>query len=276
MILNDYMHADLDAQRIADEVLPGSVMGLTGSCICCDGINELRDSVNKIPARSMGITLIEANGTTDASTLMGFLGVGLAERFSPPVQITVVDSRNWQQRGFNNELEAEQTKVASLVLLSHLEEITNSRKTEVEREVRKINPHATIVTRDELDALLIPELNPAEIVNGSLDHHSTHWSSCSIDLPDLPDLQSIKLICDLIPPSILRIKGCTKIGNDKDYTYFERCPDGRVYVGPYTGTPVTGPRLLTVGPGSEPLLLYDAVTKSLEMMKGSSINQASA
>ena len=111
VILNDYADAELDAQQLAESLSTGTVRALTGSCICCDGIDELRSSVNAIPPRDKGITLIEANGTSDACTLMGFLGVGLDDRFLPPVQVSVVDVKNWQNRGYLNDLEAEQVAV---------------------------------------------------------------------------------------------------------------------------------------------------------------------
>ena len=98
VILNDYENALLDAQQLAEKIDPKLIKALNGSCICCSGIAELRDYVNRIPLRSNGITLIEANGTSDACSLMGFLGVGLENRFMPPVQISVVDVKNWQRR----------------------------------------------------------------------------------------------------------------------------------------------------------------------------------
>ena len=265
VILNDYMNADLDAQQISRGILPGSVKALTGSCICCDGINELRECVNNIPTRERGITLIEANGTSDASMLMGFLGVGLDERFTPPIQISVVDAKNWQRRGFYNELEAEQVKVSSLIVFTHLEGVSKERVAQVENGVSEINPLASIVTKAELDVLLVPKLKPIENASTNFDHNKAHWSSCSVTLPDLPNVECIKNICDSIPHTILRIKGCTRVGRDEGYTYFERCPSGQVYIRPYSGSPRTGPKLLTVGPGSEPLLLHEAVTRSLEI-----------
>ena len=265
VILNDYMYADLDAQTLSERILPGSVRPLTGSCICCDGINELRDCVNNIPMRDHGVTLIEANGTSDASMLMGFLGVGLDERFLPPIQISVVDVKNWQKREFLNDLEAEQVKVCSLVFLTHLDGVQEERVAQVEAGIRSINPFVSIVTKAELDVLLIPNLEPIKNTATNLDHGKTHWSSCSVDLPDLPNVETIQSICDSIPPTILRIKGCTRVGCDDGYTYFERCPDGRVYIRPYVGSPVTGPKLLTVGPGSEPFLLHEVVAQSLEV-----------
>jgi G3E family GTPase len=111
LILNDYENAYLDAQQFVDQVESNNVWPLNGSCICCSGINELRDNVNRIPEREKGITLIEANGTSDACALMGFLGVGLDQRFLPPIQVSVVDVRNWQKRGEYNDLEANQIQV---------------------------------------------------------------------------------------------------------------------------------------------------------------------
>ena len=81
---------------------------------------ELRQQVNAIPKRQKGITFIEANGTSDAATLMEFLGVGIDERFQPPVQVSIVDAKNWQKRDSYNELEANQIQVSSLIVLRQL------------------------------------------------------------------------------------------------------------------------------------------------------------
>ena len=79
IILNDYENAHLDAQEFLRKMDSKSVRALNGSCICCSGINELRDFVNNIPERKNGITLIEANGTSDACSLISFLGVGIVD-----------------------------------------------------------------------------------------------------------------------------------------------------------------------------------------------------
>ena len=160
VVLNDYASADLDARRIAEGTPLGTVTALTGSCICCDGIEQHRDSVNAAPFRANGITLIEANGTTDAPRLMEFLGVGLDERFLPPVQLTAVDAKNWRKRGLHDALEAEQVRFCSLAVLTHLDRVSAERAARVEAEVRALNPFAEIVTREALDALLVARLEP--------------------------------------------------------------------------------------------------------------------
>lgn len=263
IVLNDYENAYLDANQFTDKIDSKNIKALTGSCICCSGINELRDAVNRIPERKNGITLIEANGTSDACSLMEFLGVGLKDRFLPPIQISVVDVKNWQKREEHNELEANQIQVSSLIILTHIEKIKENRRLFVVKELKKLNPYAKILTMDAIDINSLTELLPSKNTAQKLDHLKAHWSSCSTDLPILPNENCIHTICNLLPKSILRVKGCTKIGVEKKFTYFERNPDGKVSIRPFNGEPITGPKLLTIGPGSIASILEKAIQESL-------------
>jgi len=204
--------------------------------------------------------LIEANGTSsNACSLMEFLGVGINDRFLPPIQISVVDVKNWQKREEHNELEANQIQVSSLLVLTHLEKINKNRKNKVIDALRKQNPIAKIVTIERLDVLLLPQLLPSKSTAKKFDHQKAHWSSCSINLPILPNEKCIHDICRVLPKSILRVKGCTKIEGNSNYTYFERKPDGEMFIRPFNGIPITGSKLLTIGPGSKPFLLQNAI-----------------
>lgn len=263
IVLNDYENAHMDAQQLTKKLDLKSIKALSGSCICCSGIMELRDSVNRIPKRKNGITLIEANGTSDACSLLEFLGVGLNERYLPPIQISVVDTKNWQLRGEHNELESNQIQVSSLIILTHLKKVSKDREDIVRKEIKVINSFAKIVTLDELDVSLLPELEPSTNSIKKLEHQKAHWSSCSTDLPEIPDQKAIYTICKALPKSILRVKGCTKIKGEKNYIYFERNPDGEIFVRPFNGIPVTGSKLLTIGPGSAPQTLENAINLSL-------------
>lgn len=267
VVLNDYESADLDIAQLSEKLDAKWLKALSGSCICCSGISELRDSVNRIPERKNGITFIEANGTTDACSLMGFLGVGINERFLPPIQISVVDVNNWQQRDLYNELEANQIQVSSILVLTHEDKVDESRLNNVKVALQQLNPSAHIMSMAELDLTQLPEVAPSNNIATKLDHHKAHWASSSIDLPPLPDYQCIKDICEALPPSILRIKGCTTIANQPSYMYFERCPDGEIYVRPYRGKPDTGAKLLTIGPGSDKPLLERIINQALSSAK---------
>ncbi|MFT6747447.1 MAG: G3E family GTPase [Glaciecola sp.] len=263
IVLNDYENAYLDAQQISQKLNSDSIKALNGSCICCTGIGELRDLVNNIPQRKNGITLIEANGTSDACSLMGFLGVGINDRFLPPIQLSVVDANNWQKRDEHNELEANQVQVSSLIVLSHLNKVNEERKKEVIVALKKLNSFATIIEMKEIDVRKFSMLKPSENKAQKMNHHKSHWSSCSVALPSLPNLAAITKVCSGIPQNILRVKGCTKVGTDVHFTYFERTPDGSISVRPYNGIPTTGPMLLAVGAGSEPDMLSKAIRSAI-------------
>lgn len=264
VILNDYENASLDLEQFKELADDSLLRSLSGSCICCSGISELRYYVNEIPARKRGVTLIEANGTSDACSLMGFLGVGLNERFLPPVQISVVDVTNWQRRGEHNELEANQVQVSSLIVLTHHEEASAERRAIVTRRLQQLNPQATMLSADEVDAMLLPKLMPSANQPQAFEHLKAHWSSCSIDLPVLPNADVISDLLDAIPASILRVKGCTRVGNEEGYTFFERTPDRRQHIRPFFGEPTTGPKLLAVGPGSEPAMLNRIIEQCIK------------
>ena len=262
IILNDYENASMDSQQFLDLLPPLQVNALTGSCICCSGIHELRNRVNAIPAREKGITFIEANGTTDACELMGFLGVGINEQFLPPIQISVVDVKNWQKRGPHNELEANQVQVSSIVILNHLQDASPQRIKKVESDVFILNPSAKVQAWSDFDSLTLLNAPPCENQPQTLDHAKTHWASCSVDLPPRMMSADLKYVVDSLPKSILRLKGCTKLDRDEYYSFFERVPSGEVMVRPYRGAPVTGPKLLIVGPGSDPELLKKLLMES--------------
>ena len=267
LILNDFENAHLDAQQFTSQLDYKSVKALNGNCICCSGIVELRNMVNRIPERKNGITLIEANGTSDACSLMEFLGVGIDDRFSPPIQISVVDVKNWQKRGEHNELEANQIQVSSLIVLTHLDQVSKEREQEVLEALKVLNPMATVMPMDSLDVTLLPTLLPSENKRQQFEHQKAHWASCSADLPILPNTSCIYDICNALPKSILRVKGCTKINTDENYTYFERKPDGEVLIRPFRGVPVTGSKLLSIGPGSETNTLESAIQSSLKQQQ---------
>ncbi len=264
VILNDYENAHLDAQQLDDRLGADGLTPMDGNCVCCSGITELRETVNRIPVREEGVTLIEANGTVDACDLMEFLGVGIDERFLPPVQVSVVDVKNWQRRGDYCELEAHQVRVSSLILLTHVEDAPEARISAVTEDLKRLNPGARILGTDELDVFGLPELSPSDNEWARYQHDKAQWASCSVDLPGLPTIDCILDICNSLPKSLLRVKGFTNIAGQSVDTYFERCPDGEVSIRDFNGTALTTSKLLTVGQGSDPELLNRVIAESLK------------
>ena len=257
VILNDYQNALLDSQRFLDILNKDQNNALNGSCICCNGLAELRTQLNGMKPREKGITFIEANGTTDACALMEFLGVGLKEHYLPPIQVSIVNVKDWQKRDIHNQLEANQVQVSSLVVLNHTEGVEQQRLDEVKDQIMQVNPSAQFSVWADVDLMSIPGLPASSNSYEKLDHQKSHWASCSADLPDPMSSARLEKVLDKLPKSILRVKGCTRLDEDDYYSYFEKIPSQEAIVRPYRGTLVSGPKLLVVGPGSDPEFLQD-------------------
>lgn len=195
---------------------------------------------------------MEANGTTDSCSLMEFLGVGIDKRFSPPIQVSVVSALDWQKRDINNELEANQVQVSSLILLTHLDSLTKERVETVKKDLNQLNPYAQITAIHDFQYEDLFSLETCQNSPQKIDHQKAHWSSCSVDLPD--PISSEKLLSALqkVPESIIRIKGCTRLNDDERYSYFERLPNQKISIRSNRARPYTGPKMITVGPGSNP------------------------
>ncbi|MFK7825642.1 MAG: GTP-binding protein [Oligoflexales bacterium] len=260
LILNDYENASLDSQQFLSFLDPSYVQALSGSCICCSGITELRSQVNAIPRRKKGVTFIEANGTTDAVTLMEFLGVGISKDFLPPVQVSVVDVRNWQKRGFYNDLESNQVQVSSLVFLNHSQSVSRTRFNQVKEQIQNVNPTIAFRFWEGFNPFELVGLDASSNKGGGIDHLKTHWSSASASLPDPLPSAKLQEIMEALPDRLLRVKGCTRLDDDDYYTFFEKTPsDSEAMVRPYKGKLVSGPTILVVGPGSDPQLLKEII-----------------
>ena len=269
VILNDYQNANIDSQYFLDLLDKEKINPLSGSCICCSGVTELRQLVNNIPERNKGITFIEANGTTDACTLMEFLGVGLRKGFTPAIQVSIIDARYWQKRGHHNDLEANQIQTSSLIILNHAIEVSIERKKDILEEIRSLNPYAIVKDWESLEIESLPELIPSANKVDTIDHLKFHWSSCSVDLPNPLSSKVLHRILEKVPPQILRIKGCTIIDEDPHYSFIERIPDGKIFIRPYYGELISGPQMVLIGPGSNPIEIEEIIKKEINFEKES-------
>jgi hypothetical protein len=64
-----------------------------------------------------------------------------------------------------------------------------------------------------------------------------------------------------LPKSIIRVKGCTRLDNDKHYSFIEKAPNCEATIRSYTGNLITGPKLLVIGPGSDPDILNQLINQ---------------
>lgn len=86
------------------------------------------------------IVLIKVNKTIDVCILLEFLDVGLKQQFFPPIQVSFIDFRYWKRRGSDNELESNQVRVSSLIILNHTENISKEKLIELNTDIKKLIP----------------------------------------------------------------------------------------------------------------------------------------
>ena len=148
VILNDYADATLDARTLAsvvEEVLP-----LTGSCICCDSGEELIEALVPVPMTAPGVMLVETNGTTDTFQLLEKLLLTSAGHAYPAiVQVALVDTKRWQKRFWNDELERTQVRTASHLIFGYEDVTTPERRQQVRNSVAQVNSRARVTGAED-------------------------------------------------------------------------------------------------------------------------------
>lgn len=247
IILNDYQNARVDAELFRE--LSAAVTPISGSCVCCGSREELRSILLNYRHESDGLLLLEANGTTDARELVATLTSDPELRkFSPPVQISVVDAKRWQKRFWHNELERDQIRTANHLYLGHTDEIPPARLAKVLEALPAALHPATVEDLIATLASLTREIAPLSRAETRCcghhhckhshdhEHHGHHCDHshehdhpedephhhdasmhhfAAAELP-LPDLISEKALTDFLrglPPEVLRAKGLARVSN---------------------------------------------------------------
>jgi len=141
VILNDYANADLDSSTLRD--LVPDITPITGSCVCCNSMDDLILTLDELTLGERDVVLVEANGTTDPLPLIEvFLLTRLRHRYPCLLQINLIDAKRWQKHGAENELERMQARTASHLMFTWLDAAAKERQLNVRTEVKKINPRA--------------------------------------------------------------------------------------------------------------------------------------
>jgi G3E family GTPase len=154
VILNDHANAALDSATLRD--LAPDIIPVTGSCVCCDSLENLFDELKGLPLGDRDVVLVETNGTTDPLPLIERLLVYPAmQRYRGLLQVALVDMKRWQRRGHNNALEQMQACPASHVLFTWLDAVDEARQTSVRDDVVRLNPRALVVAAETLVAELV-------------------------------------------------------------------------------------------------------------------------
>jgi len=273
VLINDYQNARVDAAALQDQ--KRSVAAISGDCVCCSALHELRDVLVERQRGLDDLVLIEANGTTDPFPLIEYLSAepDLRERYGPIIQVTLVDLLRWQKRAWHDELERMQILSASHFLLTREEKVPAPRLMEVRDQISETNPAAVEVSVESVADLLagVPstEDTPSESCAVSHDRHDLAHAYCSLEI-ELPDqIPSAKLLHWLraLPDEVLRVKGVAQLEEFPGLHFsFQRVAGepGGPTMNPLPTVPTVPPVAILIGSHLDHEVLQRSLQKSLK------------
>ncbi|MBK1834859.1 GTP-binding protein [Roseibacillus ishigakijimensis] len=247
VILNDREDARLDQAALQDHA--ASVEALTGSCVCCEGTEELCDLILRASQSPRRVLLLEFNGTADPIPLLETFTL-LENKFClrPRWQVCILDARHFGRRGRFDDLEKLQLETASHYFLSRTADLSGKEELRLEKAIRAINPQASRATpatlADSLSEVIrrnrrhtVSTRHPAARQPGGnfrlspapaekhVDRHrlAHEFTGCNLLLPPVLPAGRITHWLQQLPVSVIRAKALVTLDTDPDCRFlFER------------------------------------------------------
>ena len=241
VILNDRENAYIDKTTLQDHA--AEVKALTGSCVCCDGFQDLIKMIMQASSSSHDVLLIELNGTADPVPLQESFTL-LESKFClrPRWQVCVIDARHFRKRRRFNDLESLQLETASHYYISWSDELTHQEALLIEYDIKEINLQASRTTAKELVETLSlaisknsghtlglsksekPLQSPLKfgLTPTKKDtHHKRHklaheFTGCQIIIPEPTNQERVIKWLDKLPASVIRAKSLLTLEGDPD------------------------------------------------------------
>lgn len=270
LLINDYQNAHIDAERFRGVI--DEVTTLNGDCVCCGSRDELLAALEQFEHRTGRVLLVETNGTTDSEQLLETLAFNKdLKRFTPPIQLSIIDGQRWQRRFWHNALEREQVSTATHLFISRTDIIPPERLASVEKSLEALGIHAPVTDPASFarEIASLPELPESPHHHtwhsrghetGYHDHHGEerhhhhakhHFASCEIPLPALVEKRAFEAFLKSLPEEVLRAKGLVVFQKDPgEFHIFQKVGhDGAVQVFPIGQHPyLEEPTCLLIGP----------------------------
>jgi len=267
LIINDYQNARIDAEQFSD--LAAEVKALSGDCVCCGSKDELLEALREFRHESNKVMIVETNGTTDSAQLIESLALDPSlKKFSPPVQLSVIDGKRWQRRFWHNALEREQARTASHIHISRADSVAPERMEAVldslqECGVRgkKTDPVAFAKDLARISKTVEEARRHEHPAGCACGHHSQsqdahehdahHFASCEILLPEILERKAFEALMEDLPEEVLRAKGLVVFDDAPgEFFVFQKVgADDEIRLFPVGREPrVKTPLLLLIGP----------------------------
>jgi G3E family GTPase len=248
VVINDYQNARVDAALLHD--LAESVVPISGSCVCCGSREELLAALENFEHTPKRVLVIETNGTTDSEELIELLSLEPSlNRFTLPIQLSVIDGKRWQKRFWHNALELDQARTANYLFVSRTDEIDARRSAQLAESLQKHGIANTSTSSNQLAEELadiveaVGPLASRDVVahptcscghdHGDEPHHHEHehdhahgehhFASLQLELPEVVTRKSLERFLADLPDEVIRGKGLVRLAESpKEYHVFQK------------------------------------------------------
>ena len=262
LLINDYQNARIDAERFRGVI--DEVTTLNGDCVCCGSRDELLAALEQFEHRPGRVLLLETNGTTDSEQLLETLAFNKdLKRFTPPIQLSIIDGQRWQRRFWHNALERDQVHTATHLFISRTDIIAPERLASVEKSLESLGIHGPVTDPASFarEIASLPELHDSghnhetkhhRHGEGHHHHHAQHhFASCEIPLPAFVKKRAFEEFLNSLPEEVLRAKGLVVLREEPgEFQIFQKVGhDGAVQFFPIGQHPsLRHPVALFIGP----------------------------
>lgn len=263
VIQNEIGEVGLDGK-----LLDYTVTEIDEGCVCCSLAGNLRQAVRGIlESFSPDTIILETSGLANPLNLLEEMSeLGEVVRFDTTV--TLVDVLNLESTLSDYRIAVDQITAADILVLNKLDLVSDSRKEQVRRRVREINPDAPLffTTHGDLNPALIFDADETEasavrktaVIPAYRDIPAVHPSHgqdglwCrSLRLARKLDRDAFMQAVAALPRSIFRLKGLIDFADSSETMLFQYVA-GRFELSVFPHPSVPDRFLTVVGKGTDP------------------------
>lgn len=237
VVINDFGAVNVDSMLVAKQ--SDDKIELSNGCICCEvGEGGLDSAIAQIAYKNSLIEaiIIEASGLAEPAELALSLSSTIRNDYAYyDSMVYVLDSANFAKTKIEHPQIEEHLKIADLIILNKEDLVSPKELQDLEEQVQKINPKATLVraTNSEVDAKLIlgqdlaaergsqlslsSQLDKSGAMESEHDHdHSkhmhAHYQTLQFQTDQALDPEKLFAYLDAKADPVYRVKGWVYFG----------------------------------------------------------------
>ncbi|MGH8551130.1 MAG: CobW family GTP-binding protein [Methylococcales bacterium] len=223
ILMNEVGDIGIDGTAISGLEGFESITELNSGCVCCsiDEFSFANAYQQIIQEIQPDLVIIETTGLADPAPILGRLeSVGT----SHDAVITVIDTENYLTCAKENPVLVAQVKAADFLVLNKTDLVSRNEYSEVERELRSINPRAAIIRtcRGQVPMELLFATGAARVRTGQaspgkseiepIEGHAHGVDSFSYRSQGALNLNDFRRLCESLPAQVYRAKGIVDQG----------------------------------------------------------------